>query len=715
MQQRRQFKIPEKVPDEKHLVHDELSDLTGTFNLMSEELQLQYARLEDRVKVRTAELEKSRDLARTANESKTLFIANVSHELRTPLNGIIGMCSIAMQEEEISRVRQSISIIYKSSDLLLHLLNDLLTFSRNSFGQQLSIEQGYFRLGDIGTQLMSIFAKEARDKRVSLKVIFQGVDHTASGEHEEILEDAIYAKRDIYGLLTRVKSNFLARGPADTGALRDITLVGDKNRILQILMNLVSNSLKFTPAEGMIEVRLRCKGFVKSVEIDPATPSGPSDFVTREGFSSNPSVRRLKFEFECEDTGPGIPEELHQEIFKPFVQGDLALSRKHGGTGLGLAICAQLATLMGGGVHLRSTVGIGSTFTCSIPLGYTKEKVPSVTSSLNPASRNNSVRPPSLTSSIEVLSARSVPPPSRATRARPQSAQASRRSLKEDGPQSETPRIVGFSHPYITFGGEEERQDIDPELRQPPASRRASQRIVKERLQSIQSQETDLNGIADGTQDQNGAHTRDDVNGDADHGTTSRDLVLQHSGIESKDQLETSLTQVSTAPPNLLVEPVISKQSTKSTKSTKSDKSKLNVLVAEDNKVNQEVIMRMLKLESITTVTLAEDGVQAVDRVRESMNNDDDEDYALIFMDIQMPNMDGIEATKQIRDMGFKGPIVALTAYDHESNREACWQAGVDDFMGKPVKRKVLRKALQKFTKDEGNPDVEKGKGKVSQ
>ena len=101
---------------------------------MSEELQLQYARLEDRAKIRTAGLEKSRYLAPAANESTTLFIANVSHESRTPLNGIIGMCSIAMQEEEISRVQQSIGIIYKSSDLLLHLLNEVLTFSRNSFG-----------------------------------------------------------------------------------------------------------------------------------------------------------------------------------------------------------------------------------------------------------------------------------------------------------------------------------------------------------------------------------------------------------------------------------------------------------------------------------------------------------------------------------------------------------------------------------------------------
>ncbi|KAJ9616396.1 Histidine kinase osmosensor [Cladophialophora chaetospira] len=717
MHQRREFKIPEKVPERHLLVHDELSDLTNTFNQMSGELQLQYARLEDRVKVRTAELEKSRDLARAANESKTLFIANVSHELRTPLNGIIGMCSIAMQEEEISRVRQSLSIIYKSSDLLLHLLNDLLTFSRNSFGQQLSIEQGFFRLGDIGTQLMSIFAKQARDKKVSLKVVFQGVNSDSSID-EEVVEDAIYAKKDIYGMLTRMKTNVLARGPADTGPLRDMTLVGDKNRILQILMNLVSNSMKFTNPEGMIEVRLRCRGFVKNVEIDPSTPAGPSEEpVTRQEMTMKPSARRLRFEFECEDTGPGIPEDLHQEIFKPFVQGDLALSRKHGGTGLGLAICAQLATLMGGGIHLRSTVGIGSTFTCSIPLGYTKEKVPSIASSLNPGSGGNSLKPPSLTSSIEVLSARSVPSPSRIQKTRPKSAQGSRRSLKEEHIQAETTRIVGYSHPYLTVGTDDERADVDSDKRRPPNSRRTSQKVFKERLQSIQSQDIDLNGTAE--MDQNHVDIQDHAhqNGEQHGEGITEGLAPTQNGAGHEEQLIVPAVQIPTAEDigretsqSATIDRETSKTSGLEPQSSKSSGNP-HILVAEDNKVNQEVIMRMLKLEKVTEVTLAEDGLQAVDRVRESMSTD--ENYSLIFMDIQMPNLDGIQATKQIREMGFKGSIVALTAFDHESNRDACWAAGVDDFMGKPVKRKLLRETLQKFAKDEAKGETEKGKAKL--
>jgi len=236
----RSFKIPEKVPERKHILQDELSDLTSTFNEMADELSIQYAKLEDRVKVRTAELEQSRNAAQAANESKTLFIANVSHELRTPLNGIIGMCAVAMQEEDVARIRQSLKIIYKSSDLLLHLLNDLLTFSRSSFGQQLAIEEGTFRLVDIGSQLVSIFEKQAQDADVDLRVVFIGVEASQQNDGDpdsDTPADSIIARQDVAGNLRRVSSTALAKGPHGIGPLRKIGLRGDKNRILQILMS----------------------------------------------------------------------------------------------------------------------------------------------------------------------------------------------------------------------------------------------------------------------------------------------------------------------------------------------------------------------------------------------------------------------------------------------------------------------------------------------
>lgn len=125
---RKQFRIPGKVKDRKHFIHDELTDLTKTFNEMTDELMMQYERLEERVQQRTAELEQSKKAAEAANESKTLFIANISHELKTPLNGILGMCAVCMSEDDPVKLRRSLGIIYKSGDLLLNLLTDLLTF-----------------------------------------------------------------------------------------------------------------------------------------------------------------------------------------------------------------------------------------------------------------------------------------------------------------------------------------------------------------------------------------------------------------------------------------------------------------------------------------------------------------------------------------------------------------------------------------------------------
>ena len=221
--ERHAFRIPGKVADPKHVIKDELTDLTTTFNEMSEELMMQYERLEQRVKERTEQLELSKKAAEAANESKTLFIANISHELKTPLNGILGMCAVCMQEEDQTKIKRSLGIIYKSGDLLLHLLTDLLTFSRNQIGQQLALEEKEFRLADVRSQILSIFEKQAKEGSIKLRVVFEGPKEsldTASG--------------------TPGQAGY---GPWGTGRVRDMCVWGDQHRILQVIINLVSNSL----------------------------------------------------------------------------------------------------------------------------------------------------------------------------------------------------------------------------------------------------------------------------------------------------------------------------------------------------------------------------------------------------------------------------------------------------------------------------------------
>ena len=430
-QRRQTFRIPGKVQDGKHIVHDELTDLTRTFNEMSEELMMQYERLEERVKERTQELEISKKAAEAANESKTAFIANISHELKTPLNGILGMCAVCMQEEDHTKLKRSLGIIYKSGDLLLHLLTDLLTFTKNQIGQHLTLDEREFRLSDVCAQVVSIFEKQANDGSIKLGVSYEGP------------QDGLELAGGV-----PLQSGF---GPYGTGRVRDMFLWGDQHRILQVIINLVSNSLKFTPPHGSVNVKIRCvgdaperpastrKGSLQSkqskqskyskrqsprgsrrrilgVRSDSGSSIAPSQrgrekakysdtalhingnepkaiptVAVTERSSSPPPInaRILLFEFEVEDTGPGIPDDQQQRVFEPFVQGDIGLNKKYGGTGLGLSICSQLASLMKGSMELESQVGVGSKFTMRIPLVFTKERADSTTSS-NMGSRRNS-------------------------------------------------------------------------------------------------------------------------------------------------------------------------------------------------------------------------------------------------------------------------------------------------------------------------------------
>ncbi|KIV96018.1 hypothetical protein PV10_03600 [Exophiala mesophila] len=625
---RRTFRIPSKVPERRHLITDELTELTRTFNEMSDELTMQYERLEERVRERTAQLEKSKKAAEAANQSKTLFIANISHELKTPLNGILGLATVCMGEDDPSKIRSTLSTIYKSGDLLLHLLTDLLTFSKNEVGQQLSIDETEFRLSDLSTQLIPTFEKQAREGQIDLKVLFLGTND-AFGDTSDYSGEHLY-------------------GPGGTGRVRDMCLWGDKNRILQVLMNFVSNSLKFTPPHGSVTVRVRCTGIMeayssragsarksslnsrktssnKRVRMSDASLVAPetgsadrkdvaansnedsklsitvaggttqiSKIVERQRSMSPPplNTKDLAFEFEVEDTGPGIPPEQQQMIFEPFVQGDLGLSKKYGGTGLGLSICAQLAALMGGDISLDSKVGEGSKFTMRLPLRYVSERSASMASSthkshskasslvgqpLHDASDSNMHLGPDSTTSI---------------------TQSSRDDLAGESNYSNIPRIVGLTQPYVA---------------------KDSKTSSEAKLKEIKKAE---NAAAQGGR-------------------------------------------------------------------------KVRVLVAEDNKVNQEVVLRMLQLEDVYDVTIAKDGQEAFDKVRDSMHSK--ERFDLVFMDVQMPNLDGIQSTRLIREMGFTSPIVALTAFAEKSNEDECMASGMDFFLAKPIRRPALKQVLKKY------------------
>lgn len=440
------------------------------------------------------------------------------------------------------------------------------------------------------------------------------------------------------------------------------------------MSDLVSNSLKFTPAKGAIEVRIKYRETIEydamcnvsdTNTITPSTPLPQTPNLTQNeiGYMAAIGHRpRMLFDFEVEDTGTGVPEHLQQEIFKPFVQGDAALSKKHGGTGLGLAICAQLAQLMGGTMSLKSTVGIGSTFILSLPLQYTKEQVPSVSGSL---ARPGSGKAASLASSMQRgdLSTRSLR--TQVLRTGHRSARTSLYSQDRDMINAPSPLGDLLERRSVRF----DDSKSDSVIRESPPRNRLGTNTEYTKLEAIPS-------IS--------------VSPTSDSATESKLFSAPSRPSRANKEKQPALSKPKSKPP-----PKVDPR---------------RILIAEDNAVNQQVILRLLKLEGVSDVVVAENGEEALNEVKSSLSETEDQGskpkpFSLILMDVQMPKMDGIESTKHIRALGFEGPIVALTAFDHETNRTACQEVGMNDFLGKPIKRTVLKKTLEQFNSSNKPPD----------
>ncbi|KAF8454667.1 hypothetical protein BDZ91DRAFT_767881 [Kalaharituber pfeilii] len=663
---RRIFRIPGRVELSRVWIEDELTDLTNTYNAMTDELARQYEHLEERVAERTKELEEQKKLAEAANEAKGLFVANISHELRTPLNGILGMAAVCMGEQDLTKIKESLSVVYRSGELLHNLLTDLLNFSKNQFGGHLlTLDEGQFRMLEIVTQINSIFGQQAKDSHIDFSILLE--------PEEEVM---------------------------------DMVLWGDSNRILQVLINLVGNSLKFTPENGLVQLRITLKEEVEqpvpiasSTDLDryrkpksssktgsgasirpsvnsklqskeansnpnskapspmllPQNPGNGLQASLSETHSDNadkyeaassdtedleppPDAKSFWFEFAVEDTGPGIPEHLQQRVFEPFVQGDLRLSKRYGGTGLGLSICAQLTKLMHGTIHLRSLEQTGSTFTVLLPLKFVKSGAASMEASefsgmLLPISKHPFPATP-------------PPPPP-------------------------------LPPPQPPVDPSQDNWNETKSLRSNASVRSLGSKSVGATLPR--------NSMCYGRGNKptlNGLPSNYYLQGSSSHATPrseASDLFHSPAGetIYSAASGETNTTAAVTPP--VEERPL----------------SALKVLVAEDNMVNQEVVSRMLKLENVQDISFAKDGQEAVDCVKSALEQN--KTFDLVFMDIQMPNVDGLEATRIIRQLGYNAPIVALTAFSEESNMKECREAGMNFFLAKPIKRNELRKVLKQY------------------
>ena len=267
------------------------------------DLRLHEKELERRVLERTARLdaavhEAQEAVARAeqASRAKSDFLARMSHEIRTPMNGILGMAELLHHSTALDdRQRRYAATIHQSGHALLNIINDILDFSKIEAGK-LELDKSPFNLRDIVEEAVEILAERAHTKGLELI--------------------------------------------CDLPSKLDITVRGDAQRLRQVIINLVSNAVKFTE-RGEIKVSARQVG---------------GDLLS------------AMIRFEVKDTGKGIQPENLAGIFESFAQEDNSTTRKYGGTGLGLAICKQLVELMGGKIGIDSKPGVGSTFFFTVPL-----------------------------------------------------------------------------------------------------------------------------------------------------------------------------------------------------------------------------------------------------------------------------------------------------------------------------------------------------------
>ncbi|MCA8949601.1 MAG: response regulator [Planctomycetes bacterium] len=529
------------------------------------------------------ELEHDRDEALAVAANKAQFLANMSHEIRTPMNGVLGMAELLVRTKLDDDQEQMATTIQASADALLNIVNDILDFSKIEAGK-LELESVDFDLWQTLDDCAVLLHTNANQKGVELMTY---VDPRIFRSHR-----------------------------------------GDPARLRQILLNFLSNAIKFT-LEG--EVVLQCD----LVEEDDA------------GQTVRISVR---------DTGVGIGEAAMAKLFQPFAQADASTTRRFGGTGLGLTISSRLAELMGARIEAESVEGEGSTFamTVRLPLGdlsLARARAQDVNLEGhavlivedNPTNRRlmvNQLMPTRI--GIDVAS----------------NAIAAIERLRTAAGRGRpfTMAILDMTMPGID--GLELARAIHND-RNVPHLPIALTSALNERPDLLEMAAADvfrwLNKPLSGGRLLQVVHDMASMRGKVE---TDRAI---------KGSIEESLANVASV-------------------------AGVRVLVAEDNEINRRVLAGMVRKIGCE-VTFAVDGREALQIVQQR-------EFDLVLMDCQMPELDGYEASRAIRALGghFADlPIVALTANVMPADRDACLEAGMNDFLGKPVKLDVLRGAIQRW------------------
>ncbi|MCL2432891.1 MAG: response regulator [Clostridia bacterium] len=516
-----------------------------------------------------------------ANQAKSAFLSRMSHEMRTPMNAIIGMTKIAEGTDDVSRLKYCLSTIGTSSEHLLSIINDVLDMSK--------IESGKFELA---LAPMNI-------EKTLMKVC-------------NIIIDSIEKKQHKFSVVLsrNLKMHYIA----------------DDLRLAQVLTNLLSNAVRFTPDGGKITLTV--------------------ETMVRE--ESHATLR-----FSVADTGIGIKKEQIGRLFNIFEQADGSVARKFGGTGLGLAISKSIVEKMGGRIWVDSEHGVGSKFSFEVALECAPHQETVVFDGIRPEN-------------IRVLIIE-----------KDDEVRARFTSIVENfGMRADTASDVGAALKLIdkVYNTSQEYDIVFLDLDTPNAD---ELNVLNDRL---------------------------------DKNTVIIVTTYTQWHLIEKDVRESNITRFITKPvfPSSVLDAISGVVGAKlkwldikaSAEDTVPDLSNMCLLLAEDVEINREIVSLLLENTGVS-IDVAENGLEAV-----AMFKQQPERYSLIFMDVQMPEMDGYEATKAIRNSKIPQasvvPIVAMTANAFKEDIDRCLACGMNGHLAKPIDEKTLLETIIRYSKKDG-------------
>lgn len=536
-----------------------ITEQSGDIDLNSQKgINKAYRMIEQAIKT----AKEDSDAAKEASLTKSLFLANMSHEIRTPLNGIIGFTNLLKKTEVDEEQEEFVNIIEKSGKNLLEIISNILDLSKIE-SNKIDIEHIEFDPVKEFESAVEIYAAKAAEKNIDLSLFFD---------------------------------------PEIPSSLK-----GDPTKIQQVLVNLMSNAIKFTPVNGKV-----------NIEIKKLNESGED------------GNKKIRMYFSVKDSGDGIPENKQETIFESFSQADSSITRQFGGTGLGLTISKEFINLMGGKLSVESEVGKGAKFYFSLTFDAVQS------SEVDTKNQYKDL-------AVDLL--------------------VNSKSEKE------TPNYIKqyFSHLGVKVTVIEKNSDwIEKINNSKSVFVLADYEDLKDCAPSCMTKINKKISVYAKT-----SYQQDLYQLDLDNLFRIIYEPINYSKIIRTIE-EYGETQGQ-------VRVVKQKQKTVSI-----DKFKANVLVCEDNPVNQKLIKRTLE-DLGCTVDVADNGLIGFDKYKNS-----DGAYDIIFMDIQMPVMNGVESTQAIKnfDADMKKssiPVIALTANALKGDREKFINMGLDEYTSKPL------------------------------